>query len=290
MKKWNLQLFSDLNIEGIDEDILKELSDDTPAEEPQEVQEETPVEADNDNKAVEQPVEEENDDEYQSTGKVPYQRFKAVNEERKTSKARNKELEEQLASLRNELATLKSKAEPPAQPAKQEVQNDFNAEQHKRIYEIASQRVMKRMNYTQEDVDNLEYSDNKADQAMFNQAILMETQAVINEIREHQAREQAHIQEVTATAKEYGEYQAKFNAYPDIQARWDYIANERFSKLPQRKQDVIKSAFNRLQANQGTYQDFDTVSAYFDLANEEWEKKIAPVPTTNNVEKVKQVQ
>jgi hypothetical protein len=290
MKKWNLQLFSDLNIEGIDEDILKELSDDTSAEEPQEVQEETPVEADNDNKAVEQPVEEENDDEYQSTGKVPYQRFKAVNEERKTSKARNKELEEQLASLRNEIATLKSKAEPPAQPAKQEVQNDFNAEQNKRIYEIASQRVMKRMNYTQDDVDNLEYSDNKADQAMYNQAILMETQAVINEIREHQAREQAHIQEVTATAKECGEYQAKFNAYPDIQARWDYIANERFLQLPQRKQAILKSAFDRLQNNQGTYQDFDTVSAYFDLANEEWEKKTAPVPTTNNVQKVKQVQ
>ena len=34
-----------------------------------------------------------------------------------------------------------------------------------------------------------------------------------------ETKEQAHIQEVTATAKEFGEYQAKFNAYPDIQAR-----------------------------------------------------------------------
>lgn len=289
MKNWNLQLFSELDIEGIDTDILKELSDDIPQEETQEeTQEEVLVEADNVQETVEQPIDDE--EEYQSAGKVPYQRFKAVNEERKASKAQNKELEERLASLQKELATLKaSKVDPPAQPPKQEVQSDFNAEQNKRIYEIASQRVMKRLNYTQDDVENLEYSDDKADKAMFNQAVMMETQAVINEIREHQAREQAHFQEVTATAKEFSEYQAKFNAYPDIQARWDYISNERFFQLPQRKQSILKASFERLQTNQGTYQDFDTVSAYFDLANAEWEKKNAPAQT-NNVTKVKQVQ
>ena len=291
MSKWNLQLFG-LEIDGIDEDILKELADEQPKEEVQEEeQEEVPGEADTDIKQVEQPIEEENDDEYIKSGKVPYQRFEAVNNERKTSKARVKELEEEIAKLRKEIATPKiEKVEPPAQPVQEEVQNDFNAEQSKRIYDLAYKRAMKRMNLSEEDLESLEYGDDTAKKMMFQYAVQDERHAVMAEIKAHQEKEAAFNREVADVTKEFNDYNAKFGAYPDAQARWEYISQERFNQLPQRKQNIINAAFARIQANKGTYQDMDTVSDYFELANAEWEKKITPVPTNNNVTKVKQAQ
>jgi len=297
MSKWNLQLFG-LEIDGIDADILAELNAEQPqqeevTEEPQEVeevQEEVHGEADTDTKAVEQPIEYD-EEEYASSGKVPYQRFKAVNEERKTSKARIKELEDELASLRSNVATP-AKVETPAQPS-EEVQTDYNAEQSQRIYELAYKRALKRMNMTQEDLDALEYSDDTPKKMMFQYAVQDERQAVMAEIKAHQAQEAAFNKEVAEVAKEFNDYNVKFGAYADAQERWNYIAQERFNQLPKRKQDVINAAFARLQANKGTYQDMDTVSAYFDLANKEWEEKSKPAPApvpTNNVDKVKKAQ
>lgn len=299
MSKWNLQLFG-LEIDGIDEDILAELNAEQPqeevTEEPQEVkeeaQEEVHGEADTDNKAVEQPLEDD-EEEYASTGKVPYQRFKAVNEERKTSKARIKELEDEIASLRSNVATT-DKVETPAQPI-EEVQTDYNAEQSQRIYDLAYKRAMKRMNMSQEDLDALEYSDDTPKKMMFQYAVQDERQAVMAEIKAYQAKEAAFSQEIAETTKEFEAYNVKFGAYPDAQARWNYIAQERFNQLPKRKQDVINAAFARLQAKKGTYQDMDTVSAYFNSANKEWEAKSAPasapVPSVNNnVDKVKKAQ
>ena len=297
MSKWNLQLFG-LNIEGIDEDILNELNEEQPqveeevteeVQEEAEVQEEVPGEADTDNKAVEQPIDDEShDEEYQESGNVPYKRFKAVNEERKTSKARIKELEEELANLRN--------AKPPAPPAQvveqPQVQSDLTKEQFQRISNIARERAMKRLNLTQEDIDDMEYGDD-SQKAWFNNAIMNETQNIMAEIKAHQAKEAAFAEEVAATTKEFNEYNAKFGAYSDAQARWDYISQERFNQLPKRRQDVINAAFARLQANKGTYQDMDTVSAYFELANKEWEAKQTPAPVppvNNNVDKVKKAQ
>lgn len=301
MSKWNLQLFG-LEIDGIDEDILKELSDDEQPQEEvveevkeEEQQEEVPGEADTDIKQVEQPVEEETeDDEYIKSGKVPYQRFEAVNNERKTSKARVKELEEELAKLRQEIATPKmEKIDPPAQSApKVEVQTDFNAEQSKRIYDLAYQRAIKRMGLTNEQLEELEYSDDASKKMVFQYAVQDERQAIMAEIKAHQEKEAAFNREIADVTKEFNDYNAKFGAYADAQQRWAYISQERFNQLPQRKQDVINAAFARLQANKGTYQDMDTVSAYFDLANKEWEAKQVPVqqPVNNNVDKVKKAQ
>ncbi len=300
MSKWNLQLFG-LEIDGIDEDILAELNAEQPqqeevTEEPQEEQEQEEVhgEADTDNKEVEQPIDDDSqDEEYQASGKVPYTRFKAVNEERKTSKARIKELEDELASLRNNVATNPTKVETPAQPKEEAVQTDYNAEQSQRIYELAHKRALKRMGMSQEDLDALEYSDDTPKKMMFQYAVQDERQAIMAEIKAHQAKEAAFNQEVAEVTKEFNEYNAKFAAYPDAQARWDYIAQERFNQLPKRRQDIINAAFARIQANKGTYQDMDTVSAYFELANKEWEEKSKPAPApvpTNNVDKVKKAQ
>lgn len=287
-KSFNLQLFG-LEIEGIDQDILKELGGVEEETEQEEVveeqnQEETPVEADNVEQTVEQPIDDD-DEEYQASGKVPYQRFKAVNDERKLSKSRIKELEEELATLKKARPV-----ETPAQPVQQvEVQSDFTKEQFQRIDNIARERVMKKLNLTKEDIDDMEYADD-SQKAWFNHALVAEHQTIMAEIKAHQAKEAMYAEEINATAKEFSEYNAKFGAYPDAQARWEYISKERFNQLPARKQTVINAAFARLQANKGTYQDLDTVSAYFDLANAEWDSKNNPVPNNNNATKVKQVQ
>jgi len=50
--------------------------------------------------------------------------------------------------------------------------------------------------------------------------------------------------------------------------------------LPQRKQQVLRNAFARIQNGKGTYQDIEMVSSYFEETNTAYEKLKAQPPAT----------
>lgn len=275
---FELQMFG-VEIEGIDEDILAEIGEETEepeVEEPQqstEEPEEPTVDADNENKQVE--VQEEIAEE---GAPVPYARFKQVYYDKKNADNRIKELEEALA---------KAKAETPAQPVAQQVQPkpQYDAEKMQQITQLALERARERLDLTEDDVLNLEYSDDPVRKVMYNNAIQEEVKTILADIDTYRAKQNAFEAEVTATKKEFDEYSVKFASYADSNERWDFISNKNFVTLPERKQTVLKEAFSRLQAGRGTYQDMDSVANYINEANAVWENRIA----TNNT-KIKEAQ
>lgn len=308
MFKFDLQLFAELDIPGISEDTLKELEaevqetqETTESVEPAEPQqvEDSPVEADNVNKPV------ENEDEFEDVKEgqtIPYDRFKSVNDRRKNAESRIKELEEQLAKAQQNIANPApsnnvgvEETPKPQQQQVEETESEYTDEQEKRIYEMAAKRVAQKRNMSEEDIEALEYSDDATAKMRYQNALINEVNLVKQEIVQYKAQEQAFKTMTDTCNQEFDAISKKFNSYPDAQERWNYISQERFNKLPQRKQAVINEAFSRLQAKKGTYADIEIVSDYFDLANEEWNKAHStavnntPKPVSNKYAQVQKL-
>ena len=275
---FELQMFG-VEIEGIDEDILAEIGEETAepeVEEPQQESTEEPQEptadADSETKQVE--VHEEIEEE---GAPVPYARFKQVYYDKKNADNRIKELEEALA---------KAKAEPPAQPSVQEQPKpQYNADKMQQITQLALERARERLNLSEDDVLNMDYSDDPVRKVMYNNAIQEEVNNILVDIDKYRAKQDAFEAEVNATKKEFDEYAVKFASYADTKERWEFISNQNFANLPERKQNVLKEAFSRLQNGRGTYQDMDSVANYINEANALWESRIA----TNN-KKIEEAQ
>lgn len=303
MFKFNLQLFSEPAVEGIDEDILKELGIEAETDveahtDEADVKAETevnapPADADSDNKQVEgttennpQPTEVATEEEGQP---VPYARFKEVYASGKAAK-------EEVRVLKEELAALKAAATPAPQPTApvQEVKPDtvaqptsetqqitLNQEQYSKVAKIAIERVRKRMNLTEEDVENFEFGDDPAQRAVFQSLVNTEVNNITKEISDLNAKQVAFAREVAEVSSEFNALNAKLNSYPDAAERWGYISETRFFELPQRKQQVLQNAFARIQNGKGTYQDIEMVASYFEETNAAYEKSKAQPPATN---------
>lgn len=296
--KFNFQLFAEpLDIPGIDEDILKELAEEDNSEEiteevveaaEEEHTEEPTAEADSVNKEVEVADEFEDVKEGQT---IPYDRFKSVNERRKNAESRIKELEEQLKQAKSVETAAKPEAEPSqsekAEPEQNVNTEDFTDEQEKRIYEIAAKRVKEKKNYSDEDIEALDYSDDPTAKMRYQKALSNEVNLVVQELRQYAEDQKRFSTMVAECNEEFQKYNQQLSSYADAQERWRYISQERFNQLPKRRQDVINEAFNRLQAKKGTYTDIEIVSDYFDKANEEWENARSqggkPKPKSNKL-------
>lgn len=271
---FNLQMFN-AEFEGIDEDIIAEINEEIGEEAPEEATDTTTeltVEADNETKQVEAPEEISEDG-----APVPYARFKQVYYDKKDADRRIKELEEELA---------KAKAEPPAPPVvAEQPQTQYDSEKMQQITELALERARERLNMTEDDVLNLEYSDDPVRKVMYNNVIQEEVNNILVDINNYRAKQNAFAEEVNATKKEFEEYQVRFTSYADSDARWDFISNENFKTLPERKQNVLRDAFARLSNGRGTYQDMDSVANYINEANAVWESK-----SPNKTNKIKEAQ
>ena len=296
--QFDLQMFAELDIAGIDEDILKEMeADNAPAEDVQEEPKEEPkeepatepaptVEADNVNKQVEEQKGEDEDVPEGNT--IPYDRFKSVNERRKNAESRIKELEEELKRYREGQQTANA-TDAPKQERTEQTLYDYSAEQRQEIARMAIKRAKEKLNLTDEDIEAMEYSDDPAAKALYNNAVLNETNAIHREIQQYKSQQEANKTMLESTAAEFQTLNSKLQAYDDAQERWRFISDEQFNKLSKRKQTVINDAFLRLQKRQGTYQDIETVADYFDTCNKIYDNNHGVKPK-NNTEKISQAQ
>lgn len=308
MFKFNLQLFSEVAVEGIDEDILKELGIEAEADAVDHTDEadaktETkvdapPADADSDNKQVEgaaennpQPTEVATEELQPEEGQpVPYARFKEVYASGKAAKEEVRALKEELAALKAAatpapqptapVQEVKPDTTPVAQPASEAQQITLNQEQYSKVAKIAIERVRKRMNLTEEDVENFEFGDDPAQRAVFQSMVNTEVNNITKEISDYNAKQAAYAREVTEVSSEFNALNAKLNSYPDATERWGYISQTHFVELPQRKQQVLRNAFARIQNGKGTYQDIEMVSSYFEETNTAYEKLKAQPPAT----------
>lgn len=298
---FDLQLFAEqLDMSGIDEDILKELGvEDEPSSESkdEEQQEEQPQEqpaeqipdgeADTDNKQV---VEEAQEDEEVKEGQtIPYDRFKSVNERRKTAENRIKELEEQLKALQ-------SQPKPVEQPVQVQnpvptVKDDYSPEQRKQIGEIAVDRVKKKFGYTDEDVEALEYADDISAKLAYQAAIIQEMQIINKDIETFKVNQQREKDMYSQNVERFNQLNAKVAAYPDAQARIQFILNDNFNKLDAEKQAILQEAYQRLQQKRGTNTDFRLINSYITKSNRLWdEAHNTPQPQNTTLNKITKAQ
>ena len=323
--KFDLQLFAEDNsfeIPGIDPEIAKQIAEEynegnKEDEDADDAVDGGSADADSDNKPVapgsddtaadttdgEQQADGAEDfDDTPEGGKIPYPRFKELNQRRKDAEAKVKELEAKLKAFEAgkqttappaPAANLPFKQQQQQQPAPAQQQTggneEFNAKQIERIAQMAIARAKAKLNLTDDDVANLDYSDKPELKVAYNNLVSEEMRNIRTEVQQYKANRAAFEKQINDTAQEFDALSNKLGAYEDAQQRWDFIGEKHFLSLPPRKQQVLKDAFARLQHKRGTYQDMDMINDYFESANKLYEQqKAAAAAADTNAARTKE--
>ena len=297
MTKIDFQLFAALHIDGIDDDVLKELEGEMPQEETQEADaqatEETQAEEPSDTN--EEPMEEEQnatadaDSDNKQVAEnvpnnIPYARFKQENERRKAA-------ERELAELRARYANPV-----PVQKAEQTVslEEPTQKEVMQAVTEEAIKRAKNALGLSDEDVENLEFSDDFNTRMQFQTMVQRESNAILEQARRNAEARIAQENQVNETNAAFNKFVEDFQLLADADDRWKFISEERFLQLPVFEQGAIKSAFERLQARQATPGDYFLTMNYFERASKEYDARRKPSvqakPPANAATKIKQAQ
>lgn len=270
MFKFNFQMFND-EIPGIDADVLEQFKDELPqeepAEQPEQQEEETPADHHSDNKDVE-PTEQETEEEEEvpEGSNVPYNRFKGVNERMKAAEARQRELEAELAKYKNP-----QQQEQQASPAPAVPQNvgDFNADQIKIMTNEARRRAAKQLNLTEEDIENMEYSDDPDVKASYDALTVQHMNDVRKEVADYQKQQQAYIDDIQKTNAEYTSKVKEFRADPEYTAKWDKVCKAA-QQRGERFMLAAQGAIDRLDSGRGTSGDYFFVKDFMDSVLGDW--------------------
>ena len=270
MFKFNFQMFND-EIPGIDADVLEQFKDELPqeepAEQPEQQEEETPADHHSDNKDVE-PTEQETEEEEEvpEGSNVPYNRFKGVNERMKAAEARQRELEAELAKYKNP-----QQQEQQASPAPAVPQNvgDFNADQIKIMTNEARRRAAKQLNLTEEDIENMEYSDDPDVKASYDALTVQHMNDVRKEVADYQQQQQAYIDDIQKTNAEYTSKVKEFRADPEYTAKWDKVCKAA-QQRGERFMLAAQGAIDRLDSGRGTSGDYFFVKDFMDSVLGDW--------------------
>ena len=277
-QKFDLQMFDDApNFDGIDDDIVKELTGDTG----EQTSDTHTAEDNSDNKPEQeeqqpnnepQPKDDEKEPEDNST--IPYSRFKEVNERMKASEARVKELEALMAKAPTAEST---KQESPA-PAKQEkADGDFTPETLRKITQMAIANVRARDGIDDDKLEEMEYSDDEAAKIAYQSAIQEEVGRIKSEAKRQLAERQelARIQEDTYNA--YTRDNAEFMARKDSADVLKFIENDIKSE-PTAQKTMLVQSISRLINKQGTYQDLFVVQQMVGDYIKRYEAQSDPAP------------
>ena len=278
-QKFDLQMFDDApNFDGIDDDIVKELTGDTG----EQTSDTHTAEDNSDNKPEQeeqqpnnepQPKDDEKEPEDNST--IPYSRFKEVNERMKASEARVKELEALMAKAPTAEST---KQESPA-PAKQEkADGDFTPETLRKITQMAIANVRARDGIDDDKLEEMEYSDDEAAKIAYQSAIQEEVGRIKSEAKRQLAERQelARIQEDAYNV--YTRDNAEFMARKDSAEVLKFIENDIKSE-PTAQKTMLVQSISRLINKQGTYQDLFVVQQMVGDYIKRYEAQSAPAPT-----------
>lgn len=265
MFNFNFQMFND-DIPGIDADVLEQFKDELPQEEPaeqEEQQEEAHADHHSDNKDVEPTETTTEEYEPEEGTSVPYGRFKGINERMKAAEARQRELEAELAKYKNAAAPQQEQQESPAPAEPPQAVGDFTAEQIKLMTAEARRRAAKQLNLSEEDVENIEYSDDPSIKDSYDALTTQYMGEVRKEATEYVQKQRAYIADVQSTTAEYKSRCKQFLADPEYKAKWEKVCKAAQSR-GQRFLMAAQGAIDRLDQEKGTSQDYFFVKDFMD--------------------------
>ena len=300
----DLQLFAEeetqeipAELEGVSEEVAREVMKEASAQQeeqepPQEeAQEETQEET---TEPQEEAAHAEPDSD--NKGKVPYERFKEVND-------KYRKMEQEAQALRQQLAQMQ---QPQQEVQRQETQQETEAPKQnqqivpmdllKQAYEIAKDQVISSLGLTEEEYTDLEYQD-EAGKAEIDRAIKFQYDSICQQARERAqmlAQQEQMKQQALQTA--YNDYlqnaeeEQKRDDFNDI---WEYATTEHWSGLAPYHQAVIQNAFTNVNNGQGTLEQIQLVQDYYNAAKAAYlaqdksavtqNKKVANVPRVDKV-------
>ena len=277
---FNLQMFADDEFAGIDSDVLEQFKDELPAQE----KTDDPAAADTHSDNNEEQQEPQPMDEPQEGSNIPYSRFKGVNDRMKSAESRVKELEAELANLKNtSTAQQQEEQAPPAPAPTPNVDEEFNAEQFKAIVAEARRRAAKQLNLTDEDVENLEYDDDSSTKTSYEALSTQLISDVKREAVEYRKQQVAYIEDVKYASQQYADLVKEFRGMPNYDEVWAACQQAAMERGPQFAM-AAQAALNRLDVNRGTSQDYYFIS---DFARGVAKRFAGKTPATNTNQKSK---
>lgn len=248
-------------LEGVSEEtareIMKEIpqeeteEEETPTEEKAQEEESAPAEADGDNK-----------------GKIPYERFKEVNDKYRQSEQQLVELRRQVEELKQTPTTQQTQQDEPTKAAPKQ-QPIVPMDLLQKAYDIAKNQVIESLNMTAEEYDDLEYQDEES-RAEIDRAIKFQYDSICQQARERAAQlaQEAQMKQA-ALGQAYQDYYTtaeKEQQRDDFNDIWEYATTTHWSQLPIYQQAVIQNAFTAVNAGQGTLEQIQLVQDYYRTA------------------------
>lgn len=306
---FNLQLFAEevkeeaqpdipAELEGVSEDVAREVMKELPKEESSDdhaeeaegsttqeeatqkdtqAQQEAPQEVQESQEAQDGHADTDGD---KKAGKVPYERFKDVNDKYRSAEQEAQTLRRQLEELqRQQQQQTSGQAQQTQQQAQQQAQAQQQEQQQQEIpmdllnkaYEVAKKQVLAQLNLSEEDYSDLEYQDD-GEKAKVDRAIRFSFDSICQQARER-AKDLAaqKQQEQLIMQKAYSDYEsmaAEEQKRSDFNDIWQYATTTHFTSMPVYAQAVIQNAFNCVNNGVGTLEQVQLVKDYYNTAKQ----------------------
>ena len=279
-------------LEGVSEDVAREVMKELPKEESSDdhaeeaedstTQEEATQEDTQAQQEASQEVQESQEaqdghadtDGDKKAGKVPYERFKDVNDKYRSAEQEAQTLRRQLEELQRQQQQTSGQA--PQQQAQQQAQaqqqqQEIPMDLLNQAYDVAKKQVLAQLNLSEEDYSDLEYQDD-GEKAKVDRAIRFSFDSICQQARER-AKDLAaqKQQEQLIMQKAYSDYEsmaAEEQKRSDFNDIWQYATTTHFTSMPVYAQAVIQNAFNCVNSGVGTLEQVQLVKDYYNTAKQ----------------------
>lgn len=299
----DLQLFAEdeqveipAELEGVSEEVAREVMKELPQDEPEESVEETTEETQEETPEETSEAPEEGHAETDSdkkSGKVPYERFKEVNDKYRRTEEEAQALRQQLAQLQERKEAGEQEETPPKQ------QNNIPMDLLNQAYDLAKKQVIEQLNLTEEDYSDLEYQDEQ-EKAKIDRAIKFQFDSICQQAREQAkvlaAQEREKQVAVQTAYKDYLSMAEEEQKRSDFENIWNYATTEHFAALPDYQKFIIQNAFDCVNQGVGSIEQVQLVKDYYQNAKASFlnspkvgkeQKKVKQMANAPRVDKVR---
>lgn len=276
-------------LEGVSEDVAREVMKELPKEESSDdhaeeaegsttqeeatqedtqAQQEAPQEVQESQEAQDGHADTDGD---KKAGKVPYERFKDVNDKYRSAEQEAQTLRRQLEELQRQQQQQTSGQAPQQQAQAQQQQQEIPMDLLNQAYDVAKKQVLAQLNLSEEDYSDLEYQDD-GEKAKVDRAIRFSFDSICQQARER-AKDLAaqKQQEQLIMQKAYSDYEsmaAEEQKRSDFNDIWQYATTTHFTSMPVYAQAVIQNAFNCVNSGVGTLEQVQLVKDYYNTAKQ----------------------
>lgn len=302
-------------LEGVSEDVAREVMKELPKEESSDdhaeeaegsttqeeatqedtqAQQEAPQEVQESQEAQDGHADTDGD---KKAGKVPYERFKDVNDKYRNAEQEAQALRKQLEELQRQQQASgqvqqAQQAQQQAQAQQQEQQQQIPMDLLNQAYDVAKKQVLAQLNLSEEDYSDLEYQDD-GEKAKVDRAIRFSFDSICQQARER-AKDLAvqKQQEQLIMQKAYSDYEsmaAQEQKRSDFNDIWQYATTTHFTSMPAYAQAVIQNAFNCVNNGVGTLEQVQLVKDYYNTAKQAYLSGSGQAPQQQATNKVKQM-